>query len=141
MPSAIALQGRRPDRAKGTDTTVLATSKAIRWARPVQLLTARTAAGRWRHKVTALEMAPSASLASLTTKTAASESSQLNRKHNEQTIPAIGTKRTKAITGCESFGDEVKPAMIAEPARAANAASRTVTRRKFSCNRLKIRSR
>src|ERR1700678_925341 len=118
-------------KASGNETVVVATLNAIRWARPVQVLTARTERVRSRARETAAERAPIASSPLRTANMPASDSHQFNAHPAAQMNPASGKNKMKARTGRGSALDETKPERIAAPARARIAARNTATRNKF----------
>src|ERR1700722_4079982 len=140
-------------RLSGSETTVVATTNIVRCARPVQVLTAKTAPLRSGQKVTAAKTAPRASLRaspSPTANTPANDRTQFKVDHATKISPASGKNRRKAIPppGLAGGGElaEVTPAeavsverlvetrctRISAPARPRIAARATAARRKFS---------
>src|ERR1700722_15384021 len=106
----------------GSETTVVATTKTVRCANPIQMVTANTAPVRSRQKLTAAETAPSASLrasSSRTASTPASDRTQFNDDHAAKISPASGKNKRKAIPAPGPLGAaelfEVTPADATVP--------------------------
>src|SRR5579863_2315340 len=141
-------------KASGMETTVVATTKAVRWPSPVQVLTANTAPLRSRQNATAAESALKASLGtsplSRTAKTAAMDKTQFNPLHAAKVRAARGKNKRTASPDQGSGGGvpegftpaaawvfepsltEIKCTRIAAPNRPRIAASATAARRKFN---------
>src|ERR1700677_249043 len=124
-------EGATPMKASGNETAVVATLNAIRRARPVQVLTARTEPVRSRARETAAERAPIASSPLRTANMPASDSPQFNAHPAAQMNPASGKNKMKARPGRGSALDETKPEMIAAPARARITARNVAPRKKL----------
>src|SRR5271156_856524 len=131
-------EGTTRTKASGNETVVVATLNAIRWARPVQVLTARTEPVRSRARETAAERAPSASSRLRTTNIPASDSHQLRTHPAVQINPASGKNKMKARTGRGSALDETKPERIAAPARARITARNAAPRNRFRLIKARI---
>src|SRR3984885_12150200 len=103
------------------ETTVVAMTKTVRCASPVQMVTADTAPLRSRQKLTAAETAPKASLRpspSRTANTPASDRTQFRVDHARKISPASGKNSRKAIPAPASAGAaELVEATPAEAAR------------------------
>src|SRR5271167_1235035 len=99
-------------RPSGMEATVVATTKTVRCASPVQKLTANIAPLRSRQKVTAAESAPKASLRASPARTAkipATDRSQFRVDHAKKISPASGKNRRKAIPAPGSAGGAELP--------------------------------
>src|ERR1017187_7305664 len=117
-----------PAKPSGTEATVVAPTKATRCARPVQMLTAKTAPVRSRQKATE-------------TAIAATENSQFRHHHTQQITAATGRNRKKASPGCGLASGEANPARIAAPINPKTPASATAARRKLSLSTAEKRPR
>src|SRR5579863_8675127 len=119
-PASTTHAGAIRARLRGMETTVVATTKSVTCASPVQELTAKTAPPRSRQKATAAESAPKASSGASpalhTANTPASDRTQLSPDHARKMRPASGNRSRNASPEAGSGGGE--PAGVT-PAEAA----------------------
>src|ERR1035438_1819988 len=130
-----------PAKPSGTEATVVAPTKATRCARPVQMLTAKTAPVRSRQKATETAIAATASSPSRTANMPANDNSQFRHHHTQQINAATGRNRKKASPGCGLASGEANPARIAAPINPKTPASATAARRKLSLSTAEKRPR
>src|ERR1700685_995623 len=108
--------------ASKNEAAVVATLKATRCARPVQVLTASTEPMCSRKNLTARDSAPSVSSSSRTAKMQANESHQFNDQATVQMIAADSKNRMTVKPGFGFILVETKLARIPEPLRASSIA-------------------